>query len=414
MPNLKELRQRGSVVASIGRMAGAMKMVSQAHFNRTQVVLKGARTMDRILAELVDRLTCMLGEKNKAPEVGADGGVGGALGGGASGSLDGTSVGPAASALDGVSVDPSESGLDGGLIDSSERILDGSPVDPLVWTRPGPATAPWVVLVLTADAGMCGGFISKIVKAAEVTLVDLKRPVEVICVGKKAPAAMMRLKGRLKAQSKTSQPMKNASTPKFSPLGPQSIPGDGLNSPFAQETIGHAALSGQFQEAERQDALQNQSQSWRTVPGLGQVVGLISEELMGRFLAGQIAGCTLVYSKFYNRLRQEPVAQGLFPLALPKNGSGELTDHGLMQVYPSLEEALARAIKLYVAAHTSSLTAEHRLSEYGARMAAMDSATENAKDMQNQLRLQYNHLRQSLITKELIEIISGAEAISGS
>lgn len=126
----------------------------------------------------------------------------------------------------------------------------------------------------------------------------------------------------------------------------------------------------------------------------------------------------LIYSEFKSAMSQKPVVRQLLPiepkaLAEPTAGDGGGLRAGDFLYEPSKEELLAHLLPLYVQNSIYRAALESIASELGARMSAMDSATRNAGDMIDRLTLQYNRARQASITKELLEIIGGAEALKG-
>jgi F-type H+-transporting ATPase subunit gamma len=120
-----------------------------------------------------------------------------------------------------------------------------------------------------------------------------------------------------------------------------------------------------------------------------------------------------LYTRFQNALVQEPCFHNLFPLSPPEESTAdpEVWKDGVLSYYPSPENVAELVTDLYLEAVLNSLVLESQVSEHAARRAAMDAATQNAEKMMKKLALEYNRLRQSLITNELIEIISGAAAL---
>jgi F-type H+-transporting ATPase subunit gamma len=118
--------------------------------------------------------------------------------------------------------------------------------------------------------------------------------------------------------------------------------------------------------------------------------------------------CTLFFSRFRSVIAQIPTAQQIIPAALAANAaSGE----GTYEYEPDEEDILAELLPRNIAVQILRALLENNASFYGAQMSAMDNATRNAGDMIRKQTLQYNRTRQAMITKELIEIISGAEAL---
>ncbi len=136
----------------------------------------------------------------------------------------------------------------------------------------------------------------------------------------------------------------------------------------------------------------------------------IADDLIARFEAGEYDVATLFYSRFRSVLAQEPTARQLVPVPLPAGGAAE-AGGAITEYEPSEEAILADLLPRNIAVQVFRALLENAASEQGARMTAMDNATRNAGDVITRLTLTYNRTRQAAITKELIEIISGAEAL---
>jgi F-type H+-transporting ATPase subunit gamma len=134
----------------------------------------------------------------------------------------------------------------------------------------------------------------------------------------------------------------------------------------------------------------------------------IQARVMALFDEGAFDVCTLFYSRFKSVISQIPTATQMIPVVVNPNGSDTAA---LYDYEPSEAEILEDLLPRSIAVQIYTALLENAASEQGARMSAMDSATRNAGDMINKLSLQYNRTRQAMITKELIEIISGAEAL---
>ena len=117
---------------------------------------------------------------------------------------------------------------------------------------------------------------------------------------------------------------------------------------------------------------------------------------------------TIFYSEFQNVVSQIPTAKQIIPASFEAAGDAEAT---LYDYEPSEEAILADLLPRGVATAIFSALLENGASEQGARMSAMDNATRNAGEMIDKLTIEYNRSRQAVITNELIEIISGAEAL---
>ena len=136
----------------------------------------------------------------------------------------------------------------------------------------------------------------------------------------------------------------------------------------------------------------------------------IADDLIARFEAGEYDVATLFYSRFKSVLAQEPIARQLIPAPMPEGGAVD-AGGAVVEYEPSEEAILADLLPRNIAIQVFRALLENAASEQGARMTAMDNATRNAGDVINRLTLTYNRTRQAAITKELIEIISGAEAL---
>ena len=139
----------------------------------------------------------------------------------------------------------------------------------------------------------------------------------------------------------------------------------------------------------------------------------IADDLIARFEAGEFDVAHLFYARFQSALVQEPVAQQIIPVAIPASAAPKLANSGDATVAyePSEEAILADLLPRNVAIQIFRALLENAASEQGSRMTAMDNATRNAGDMIKRLSIQYNRARQAAITTELVEIISGAEAL---
>ncbi len=214
-----------------------------------------------------------------------------------------------------------------------------------------------LLIVATAERGLCGGFNSSIVKLARErirSLLAAGKTVKILTVGKKGREQLRREYGSL--------------------------------------MVDHVDLSG--------------------VKRLGYAdAAAVATDVLKRFEAGEFDVATLFYSRFQSVINQVPTASQLVPVSFDEpEGAGE--SEGSSYIYePEEEEILADLLPQSVAVQVFRALLENGASEQGARMAAMDNATRNAGDMIKKLTLLYNRTRQAAITKELIEIISGAEAL---
>ncbi len=212
-----------------------------------------------------------------------------------------------------------------------------------------------LLVVMTSERGLCGGFNGNIAKKAKAHAADLLadgKTVKIITVGKKGRDAMKR--------------------------------------DFGDYFVAHVDLS----EVKRigYDNAQD-----------------IARDVLGRFDAAEFDVATIFYAKFVNVVTQIPTAQQIIPFEAPEGA--EADDGTLYDYEPSEEAILADLLPRAVATQIFAALLENGASEQGARMSAMDNATRNAGEMIDKLTIQYNRSRQAVITNELIEIISGAEAL---
>jgi F-type H+-transporting ATPase subunit gamma len=134
----------------------------------------------------------------------------------------------------------------------------------------------------------------------------------------------------------------------------------------------------------------------------------LAQELSQRFLDGEVDAIFLCYNEFKSAIVQNLVVKQLLPIVT----TGEVTASGFDFLYePSRDELLAELVPKHLAIQVWRALLDSAASEHGARMTAMGAATSNAEDMIAALTLQYNRARQAYVTKELMEIVSGAEAL---
>jgi F-type H+-transporting ATPase subunit gamma len=229
-------------------------------------------------------------------------------------------------------------------LDSAPKLLAGTGSDKV-----------HLLVVCTAERGLCGAFNSSIVRLAREranALTAEGKEVKFLCVGRKGFDQLRRL------------------------FGPQIL-----------ETI---ELRGV-----RQIGFEN-----------AQAIAMKIAEL---FEAGAFDVCTLFYSQFKSVMAQIPTAQQMIPAAVAPQADND--PRAAYEYEPDEEEILADLMPRYLATQVFHALLENAASEQGARMSAMDNATRNAGEMIRKQTLTYNRTRQAMITKELIEIISGAEAL---
>ncbi|WP_210527048.1 F0F1 ATP synthase subunit gamma [Rubellimicrobium arenae] len=227
----------------------------------------------------------------------------------------------------------------------------GSPAAPALLAGTGRDQVHMLV-VMTSERGLCGAFNSSIARMARVEaqrLLAAGKTVRILTVGKK---------GR-----------------------------DALRRDLGQYFVAHVDLS-----AERR---------------LGYTVGQrIARDLIARYEAGEFDVATIFFNRFQSVISQVPTTRQVIPATFEDTGASANYDYE-----PGEEAILADLLPRGVATQIFSALLENAASEQGARMSAMDNATRNAGDMIDRLTIQYNRSRQAAITKELIEIISGAEAV---
>ena len=144
----------------------------------------------------------------------------------------------------------------------------------------------------------------------------------------------------------------------------------------------------------------------------------ITDYILEKLDAGEFDVCSLVYNEFVSVLTQKPTVQQLIPFTLPEVEDGDAADEkaeeGLGSPYsfePEEEEILDALLPRNLGVQVFRALLDSAAGEHAARMTAMDNSTRNAGEMIDGLTLEYNRARQAQITKELIEIISGAEAV---
>jgi len=211
-----------------------------------------------------------------------------------------------------------------------------------------------LLIVMTAERGLCGGFngnIAKLAKAHAKKLLAAGKTVKILTVGKK---------GR-----------------------------DAIKRDLGDHFVGHVDLSA--------------------VKRLGYIDAQgTAKDVLTRFDTAEFDIATIFFARFENVVTQHPTAQQIIPAKFEVAEDAEVT---LYDYEPSEEEILADLLPRGVATAIFSALLENAASEQGARMSAMDNATRNAGEMIDKLTIQYNRSRQAVITNELIEIISGAEAL---
>jgi F-type H+-transporting ATPase subunit gamma len=290
MPSLKDLKNRIASVKSTRKITKAMQMVAAAKLRRAQEAAEASRPY-------TERFNAVLG------------GLASSVGG----------------------------------LKSAPKLLTGTGSDQV-----------HLLLVLTAERGLCGGFNSSIAKLARKHAQDL------IAAGKTVKIVTVGKKGR-----------------------------DVIRRDLGQYFIDHVDMT----EVKR--VCYDDARS-------------IAQDTLSRFKGGEFDVATLFFAQFINVVTQIPTAQQIIP------ASYEVMDDAGATFYdyePDEATILSELLPRGVATQIFAALLENGASEQGARMAAMDNATRNSGDMIDQLTIKYNRSRQAVITNELIEIISGAEAL---
>ena len=138
---------------------------------------------------------------------------------------------------------------------------------------------------------------------------------------------------------------------------------------------------------------------------------ILAKKIITLFENDEFGSCRVIYNKFISVISQEITYKSLIPAEVKKNEVEDNIDNSIFEFEPSEEEILSDLLPRNLATQLFSSQIESTASELAARMTAMDNATRNAGEMIDKLTLLYNRTRQAVITKELIEIISGAEAV---
>jgi F-type H+-transporting ATPase subunit gamma len=162
------------------------------------------------------------------------------------------------------------------------------------------------------------------------------------------------------------------------------------------------------------DYLQRRRAPVEFIPGVWEKLGfetakLVGDRILKPFLAGEVDAVYLVYNEFKSAMSQQVVVERLLPVPPAPDSDGH--DASAFDFEPGREVLLERLVPMYADISILRALYESMASELGARMTAMDSATKNAKEMIDRLTLAYNKARQAGITKELMEIVGGSEAL---
>jgi F-type H+-transporting ATPase subunit gamma len=294
MPSLKDLRNRIASVKATQKITKAMQMVAAAKLRRAQEAAEAARPYSQRMSSVLSNITAAVGGGGDAP-----------------------------------------------------ALMTGTGQDDT-----------HLLVVCTAERGLCGGFNSQIARLARDTARRLQgqgKTVKIVTVGKKGY--------------------------------------DVLRRDFASLIIDRIEL--------------------REVKQIGFAnADAIAKKVIGLFNEGGFDVCTLIYSEFKSVISQVPTAQQIIPAAVPAGDDTKTGANTAVYEYePEPGEILSDLIPRNISVQIFRALLENAAGEMGAKMSAMDNATRNAGDMINKLTITYNRQRQAQITKELIEIISGAEAL---
>ncbi|SEL97211.1 F-type H+-transporting ATPase subunit gamma [Roseovarius azorensis] len=292
MPSLKDLKNRIGSVKNTRKITKAMQMVAAAKLRRAQEAAEMARPYAERFNAVMEKLAASVGDAENAP-----------------------------------------------------RLLTGTGEDKV-----------HLLVVMTSERGLCGGFnanIAKLAKSRAAELLAEGKTVKIITVGKKGRDAMKREYGRY--------------------------------------FVDHVDMS----EVKRVGYAEAQA---------------IAVNVLNRFDAGEFDVASLFFARFENVVSQIPTMQQIIPADV--GGAAVEADQGSFYDYEPDEQAiLTDLLPRGVATAIFSALLENGAGEQGARMSAMDNATRNAGEMIDKLTIEYNRSRQAVITNELIEIISGAEAL---
>ena len=295
MPSLKALRLRKTSVVSTRKITAAMKMVAASKLRRAQVAAEAARPY-------ADRMERMLG--------------------------------------------------------ALARSMAGQPGAHKMLSGTGKSDVH-LIIVASADRGLCGAFNSSIVRSARQLIAELRgqgKQVKIVTVGRKARDLLRRDYSSLIVES--------------------------------YEGIGRRGVT--FAEA-----------------------GKVATKVAEMFDKGEFDVCTIIYNRFKSAIAQIVTRRQLVPFPVPEAGADAGADLGgaVYEFEPDEADILAQLLPRNLSMQIFRALLESNASFQGAQMTAMDNATRNAGDMINRLTIQINRTRQAQITKELIEIISGAEAL---
>ena len=294
MPSLKDMRTRINSVRATRKITSAMKLVAGSKLRRAQEHAEAARPFAAKMAAMLANLAGAVKDQGEAPP-----------------------------------------------------LLAGTGKDDV-----------HLIVVATADRGLCGAFNSSIVRAARRRIQELEeqgKAVKLICVGRKGRDMLRREYGDLIVE-------------------------------FVDGIAGKRRIA--FADAER-----------------------IAQKILELYEAGGFDVATMVFNRFKSAMSQVVTFKQLVPVEPPEAAAAGEGVRAIYEFEPDEERILAELLPRNLAVQIYGALLENAASEQGARMVAMDNATRNAGEMIDRLTLRYNRQRQANITKELIEIVSGAEAV---
>jgi F-type H+-transporting ATPase subunit gamma len=294
MPSLKDLKNRIASVKATQKITKAMQMVAAAKLRRAQTAAESARPYAERMDAVLANITTAMEGRDDAP-----------------------------------------------------LLMSGTGND-----------QTHLLVVCTAERGLCGGFNSSISRLARARIRELNaagKTVKILCVGKKGY--------------------------------------DALKREFASQILPDVVDLRQYKNIGFESA-----QS-------------ISKRIISMFEDGEFDVCSLFFSRFESVISQVPTEQQVIPTKAPAGSEDAAASSAVYDYEPSEEEILGDLLPRNLSVQIFRALLENAASEQGARMSAMDNATRNAGEMIDKLTTSYNRQRQAQITKELIEIISGAEAL---
>ncbi len=295
MPNLKELKNKIDSVRSTRKITQAMKMVAASKLRRAQDTAEAARPYSEKMAKIMSSLSNSMEDSESSPDL---------------------------------------------LLGKKDNKTH-------------------LILAVTSDRGLCGGFNSSIVKAVKNKVLELEKDnikFKIICIGRK----------------------------------------------------GFDVLKGLYEE----NVIMNSNISVKNGYELSEQIG---KEVILRFEKDEYGSCSIIYNKFKSAISQIVSEQSIIPCLISDESEDDKeNDNSLginFEFEPDESEILADLLPKNISVQIYKAILESGAGEQGARMAAMDNATRNAGEMIDKLNLSYNRQRQAIITGELIEIIAGAEAL---